>query len=97
MRRLAVHAMAERRAGRGTEAWKAAVFRLTERVLRMRTWERRFAVTLMAAHTLNSEIGYEIERRADHRRADDEQLDRAMDRANQEAERLHQARTEGTG
>ena len=94
LRRTAVHVRAERMEGRGTEAWKAAVFHITERVLRMRTWERRFAITILAAHGLNAEIGNEITRRADPRRADDERI---SDLANREAERLHQSRTEGTG
>lgn len=63
LRRTTVRAMQERT----PEAWRAAIFRVVERVLRLRRWERRCAVTLLTARAMNSWLHEEIERRAERR------------------------------
>ena len=100
LRRTTLRAMQEG----GPEAWRAAIFRIVERVLRLRRWERRCAVLILVARAMRTCMSEEIERRAERHARDrvllgeqsDDAMDRAMDRAHREAERLHRAREEAT-
>lgn len=74
-------------------ARRRAVFAVVERVLRLRKWERRCAVTLLAARAVNSMLIQQIEERAERHGQD--MSERAMEIATREAERLHRSRQEG--
>lgn len=89
LRRTTVRAMQDGT----TESMRSALLRVTERLLRLRGWERRCAVMIMVSRSIQSVSSEEIQRWADHNREDRQFLDRAMDLATQEADRLHRERT----
>ena len=53
--------------GGGTEAWRAAVFRVAGRFGRLRRREKNIAIVILSSYALNAALGKEIERRADRR------------------------------